>query len=187
MHELMLLLRASAFFVTFCAIWVGVPVAQEDCPDPVWPPYDAYIFGQEGWYDIGDTIQFVGDSNIGCLGDAGCGDLDGRWDSCEPDKGFNFRKVSHVDVEECTYTEGDTCYVAVVRCCFWDPDPCIQECSSCCEPHDLCKSFWRVIYFHEDGETGRGCWELRYVTDCDDWECEEGLSMCSTIRKWCDN
>ncbi len=35
--------------VSACATCAPVS-AQQDCPDPVWPPVYAYIYGQAGWW-----------------------------------------------------------------------------------------------------------------------------------------
>ncbi len=119
----------------------------------------------------------------------GCSSYDSRWNSCTIDRGFTFRRVTNFDEEECTYDLPDTvtCNVVKARCCFWWPvtGVCIT-CPSCCEPHDLCKSFWLVREFHEDGDSGRGCWALEFISDCTEEDCEDGLEMCDEVVAWDD-
>jgi hypothetical protein len=178
-------LRLGVLIVSALATWATVTFAQPDCPGPLWPPPNAYIYGQEGWWDTDDVIQFVGDANTSSLESGGCSGHDSMWNTCHIDFGFNFREVYDFDETECTYTAGDICNVVKVRCCFWFPGVC-GTCSSCCDPHDLCKSFWKVVAFSEDGNTGRGCWELEFISDCTEEDCEDGLDMCNTVLKWFD-
>ena len=160
--------------------------AQPDCPSVPWPP-TAFIYGQAGWYSTGDVVQFVGDSNLSNPGGRACSALSYVWGHCWIDYGFTFRKVTNFDPDECTYTASSTCDVAQAPCClFWADGSMCTGCSDCCGDFSLCMSFWEVVAYHADGSTGRGCWELDYVSDCTDEECENGLGMCSAVRHWWD-
>jgi len=133
----------------------------------------------------GQIVQFVGDSNLHLLGSTGCASHDEDWNTCWLDTGFTFRRVTGFQEEGCSYTEEQTCYVCKVRCCFWWNYQLIcGSCSCSSDPWDLCKTLWEVVTFHEDGETGCGCYELEFVSDCPNEDCDGGLDMCTTKLKW---
>jgi hypothetical protein len=178
-------LLPAVLFLAACATCVSVSYAQFDCGGQVWPPPDTFVYGKEAWWAVGDTVQFVGDSGLLLLGEGGCSSYDQGWGSCHIDTGFTFRRITDFDDGDCSYTPGDTCYMCKVRCCFfWATDGPCGTCSCGCNPHDLCKSFWKVVEFYQSGPTGRGCYESEFVSDCADEACESGTSMCSTVSRW---
>jgi len=176
--------RTAGLIVFACATWATVASAQEDCVQ-AWPPGNAFIVGKEGWVSAGDITQFVGDSNLVLPGNTECDSEDPLWDDCHVDTGFTFRKAIDFEEDGCQFTEGDTCYLCKVRCCFWwEYEPICGTCACACDPHYLCKTLWEVVAFSEDGDTGRGCYELEFVSDCPNEDCEGGTSMCTTVLKW---
>ena len=167
----------------------GIPfrlaIAQPDCPTPACPPASAHIYGKAGWYSIGDIIQFVGDSNYTSLSNGGCSGIDWLWGHCTVDAGFTFREVTNFNPDNCSYTPSTTCDVARAPCCsFWGYLGVCDSCSDCCNQCDLCMSFWEVVAFYADGSTGRGCWELAFVSDCTEYTCQGGLGFCDVVRFW---
>ena len=178
--------RFFAVAVCACATHVTVASAQGDCVQ-AWPPANAYVVGKEDWWPAGDIVQFVGDANKTLLGDTECSEFDDDWIDCHIDTAFNFRKVIDFQEDGCSYTEGDSCYVCKVKCCFWwDYQPVCGVCPCSCDPRYLCKTLWEVVGFSEDGSTGRGCYELGFVSDCPNEDCDGGLSMCTTTLNWTD-
>jgi hypothetical protein len=113
--------RAVALLVLLgsaSVIFVGTSSAEGDCVQS-WPPPNTFVYGQESWWSTNDIVQFVGDSGVGNQNEGGCSSYDQHWNSCVIDPGFTFRKITNYDPDECTFTEGTTCYVTRVRCCYF--------------------------------------------------------------------
>lgn len=151
-----------------------------------------YVYGRAEWFAVGDTLQFVGDANLGASGYDDC-----PWDEgCEIDSGFAFRKVTDVDVEECTAEElpSDTCYVCVVVCCFFMGDCEGEHCTSggmeCWESEEecgndcLCMGLLVVTAYNASpGDAEFGCYTLDLICDPDE-ECENGTTGCDVVNRW---
>lgn len=137
----------------------------------------AYIFGDEGWYAEGDTIQMLGDFNVGTVG--GCDE----WGDCQQEAGFVFRKVTGVNVYACTFeSASSTCTAHPGACCFWmgrcpgytqcDEEHC-EEYEEECGYNCYCLSMWEVTGF-EKTVGSNGCYELEFVC--------HGLGSCYTAQ-----
>lgn len=151
-----------------------------------------YLFGKQGWFAIGDTLQFMGDSYVGSPGYDDC-----PWDDgCEIDSGFTLRKVMDVDLENCTADElpSDTCYVCAVVCCFFmgdcDSSPCGEGEVECWETEEecgnycFCKALFVVTAYNSSpGDLELGCYTVDLLCDSDE-ACENGLSGCDVVQKW---
>jgi hypothetical protein len=179
------LAKLASLIVFLGGVLASVTSAQEDPCVQGWPPGNAWVVGKEPWWSQGDIVQFVGDANITLLGDTECSSFDEYWVDCQIDTAFNFRRAIDFQEDGCLYEEGDTCYVSKVKCCFWwNYQPVCGLCTCSCNPRYLCKTVWEVVAFYEDGDTGRGCYELEFVSNCPNEDCDAGLSMCNTVLKW---
>ena len=176
---------------------IGTAVLIALCALPSSRCQSTYIFGDPGWFAIGDTIQFMGDSQQSTVQTAEC-----SWDEpCYIDKGLTFRKVENANLSTCSADElpSDTCYVCAVVCCFFFGD-CGGDRQGMCEgggvPHDcwetadecgeycLCKSLFEVTgYNSAPGDREYVCYGISLICISDE-DCEDGLAGCDVVRKW---
>jgi len=156
------------------------------------------IYGKEGWLEVGDILQFMGDTKADVLtSPEDCG-----WDEiCEIDRGFYFRQLASVNESLCTYTEmqADTCYAFAVVCCFFFGDCggdrtalCAQgweyecwEAEDDCGNYCMCGCIFEVdSYQSSPGDAGYGCYTISYVCDPDE-DCEDAFGDdCDVGYRW---
>jgi hypothetical protein len=167
-----------------------------------------WIYGLQGWFTIGDTLIFMGDAHLTTFY---VPDFCDDWDTttCYVDYGFYFRRARNVDVEACTTTAGDTCYVVATVCCEWvgacndsidekhhslsylcdtaqggekcEDDGIVEKCGDNC----YCRSIWEVKSFNAtQGDAVDGCYKLELICDSDDELCENLCGLSSTVIKW---
>lgn len=155
------------------------------------------IYGKQGWLEVGDIIQFKGDTGADFPGaPEDCG-----WDEiCEIDKAFYFRQLASVNESLCTYTEmaADTCYAFAVVCCFFfgdcggdREDLCAEnweyecwETEDDCGRYCLCGCIFEVdSYQSSPGDAGYGCYTISYVCDPDE-DCDDSLVYCDVSYRW---
>ena len=79
----------------------------------------AWVVGIQGWWSVGDIVEFVGDCTTSAAScdytcDAWSGDDCTLIDFC-----LRFRKISGADLENCTYETSVATYGCVVQTCYW--------------------------------------------------------------------
>lgn len=157
----------------------------------------ARIYGLQGWFAQGDTIQFIGDAQVLSVPPQ-TPDCEGWDEDCALDNGFAFREVSGVDVSECAIADSSTtCYVFGVVCCYWmgacssqpcdsspAPDCDDSEYEEICGNNCYCMSIWEVQSFNAaPGDALDGCYEIEMICDGNGADCDDG-DVCGTKVTW---
>jgi len=122
-----------------------------------------YIAGaRTGWWTGNDTIQVGGDCGISSLCTVECPGWDCLVDGC-----FSFRRVTGVDVENCSFTNAEAWRGCRVDPCFW-MGTYFEGCEECEYSHNYCDSLWRVLAFGGgpgDQDPNFGCWSLGLICE----------------------
>jgi hypothetical protein len=123
----------------------------------------AYIGGGWNYWAGGDTLQFGGDCNTGTVCSLVCPDWDCMTDTC-----YSFRKVTAVDLEDCSFTESESWKGCKVDVCFWMGSH-YEECDLGCDySNGYCHSLWVVLSYNAgpgDQPPSPGCWYIQLLCE----------------------
>ena len=130
---------------------------------PVHAEVTTCINGLQGWWSVGDTLQFVGDCN-GQTYNQGCHTACECF-RCGYDTCFLFRPVAGVDLSNCTIDSAGDKYGVQAEYCFLLGTTQPGRCGDC-ETNNYCQSVWIVTNYNSaPGDATEGCYTLLLLCD----------------------